>query len=134
MPTARLVAPDRKTGFCLGDRYEVQLQLGRAEPEPTYTGECGKGQRGLLRLLEGISVGYGDDYDAHLEGQSFDITGLDAGRYLLVHRVNADRVLRETDYSNNASSMSFELGWPNGKKSSPSIRVLRRCDNAATCS
>ena len=25
----KLVAPDQKTGFCLGDRYEVGLQLGR---------------------------------------------------------------------------------------------------------
>ena len=116
----KLVAPDRKTGFCLGDRYEIQLQLGRAEPEPTYTEECGKGQRGLLRLREGISVGYGDDYDAHLEGQSFDVTGL-AGRPLPAGAPRQrGRVLRETDYSNNASSMSFELGWPNGKKSPPS--------------
>ena len=130
----KLVAPDRKTGFCLGDRYEVGLPLGRAEPEPTFTQECGKGQRGLLRLQEGISVGYGDDYDAHLEGQSFDITGLPAGRYLLVHRVNQGRVLDELDYSNNASSMSFEIGWPNGKKNPPSISVLRRCPDAATCS
>ncbi len=129
-----LVAPDRKTGFCLGDRYEVQLQLGRAEPDPTYVGECGKGARGLLRLEEGISVGYGDDYDAHLEGQSFEITGLPAGRYLLVHRVNPGRVLRESDYSNNASSMSLELGWPEGEKRPPSIRVIQRCPDAATCS
>ena len=130
----KLVAPDRKTGFCLGDRYEVGLPLGRAEPQPTFTQECGKGQQGLLRLQEGISVGYGDDYDAHLEGQSFDITGLAAGRYLLVHRVNPERALEELDYSNNVSSMSFELGWPSGKKNPPRITVIRRCPDAATCS
>jgi hypothetical protein len=128
-----LVTPDHKTGFCLGDRYAVELQLGRAEPEPTFTGECGKGRRDLLRLREGIAVGYGDDYDAHLEGQSFDITGLTAGRYLLVHRVNPGRVLRESDYSNNASSMRFELGWPEGKQRPPSITVIRRCPDTATC-
>ena len=88
---------------------------------------------GLLRLREGISVGYGDDYDAHLEGQSFDVTGLPAGRYLLVHRVNSGRVLRESDYSNNASSMAFELAWPNGKTNPPRIDVIARCPDTATC-
>jgi len=132
-PDGTLVSPDHKTGFCLGDRYAVELQLGRAKPEPTFTSECGKGRRDLLRLKEGIAVGYGDDYDAHLEGQSFDITGLAPSRYLLVHRVNPVRVLRESDYSNNASSMLFELAWPEGKQSPPSITVIRRCPDAATC-
>lgn len=128
-----LVAPDRKTGFCLGDRYRVQLQLGRAKDEPTYTDECGKGRRNLLRLVEGISVGYGDDYAALLEGQHFDVTGLPAGRYLLVHRVNSTRVIRESDYSNNAASMTFELSWPGGPKEPPSVAVLARCPESATC-
>ena len=129
----KIVAPDRKTGFCLGDRYEVQLQLGRAEPEPVFTEECGRNRPGLIRLREGISVGYGDDYDAHLEGQAFDVTDLPAGRYLLVHRVNSGRVLQETDYSNNASSMAFGLSWPGGKDSPPRIDVIARCPDAATC-
>jgi hypothetical protein len=129
-----LIAPDRKTGFCLGDRYEVEAPLEHAKPRPTYTEECGRGRRNLLRLREGISVGYGDDYDAHLEGQDFDVTGLPAGRYLLVHRVNAARVLRESDYSNNASSMAFELSWPRGQKSPPRVTVIRRCPDSATCS
>jgi Lysyl oxidase len=128
-----LVTPDRKTGFCLGDRYEVQLQLGRAEPEPVYTEECGRNRPGLLRLREGISVGYGDDYAAHLEGQNFDVTDLPAGRYLLVHRVNSRRVLRESDYTNNASSMAFRLSWPNGTTNPPRIDVIARCPDAATC-
>ena len=129
----KIVRPDEKTGFCLGDRYEVGVRLSRAKPTPTYTQECGKGRRDLLRLREGISVGYGDDYDAHLEGQNFDITGLPAGRYLLVHRVNRGRRLLESDYSNNASSMAFELTWPRGEKAAPSLQVIRRCPDKATC-
>lgn len=130
----RLVAPDRKTGFCLGDRYEIQLELGRAAPDPVFTGECGRGRPDLLRLEEGISVGYGDDYAAYLEGQNFDVTGLPAGRYLLVHRVNSRRALRESDYSNNAASMAFELAWPGGTRRPPSVRILGRCPDSATCS
>lgn len=129
-----LVAPDRKTGFCLGDRYALQVDLARADPEPRYTQECGKGRRDLRRLVEGISVGYGDDYDPHLEGQNFDITGLPAGRYLLVHRVNSTRALRESDYSNNTSSMALALSWPNGTTNPPRATVIRRCPDSATCS
>ena len=42
--------PDRKTGFCLGDRYKFELELGRAEPEPIYTEECGRNQPGAAEL------------------------------------------------------------------------------------
>jgi Lysyl oxidase len=125
-----LVAPDRKTGFCLGDRYEIQLQLGRAESEPVYTDECGRNRPRLLRLREGISVGYGDDYPAVLEGQYLRLSGLPAGRYVLVHRVNAGRRLRELDHRNNAASLLLQLRWREG---APMVRVLRRCPDADTC-
>ena len=80
---------DNKTGFCLGDRYKTTLAVPRAELSGRFTDECGKNRPELLRLREGISVGWGDDYDPHLEGQEFDVTTLPAGRYVLVHRVNA---------------------------------------------
>ena len=46
-----------------------------------------------------------------LEGQSIDITGLPAGRYVLRHRVNVDRALRESDYGDNSAEVPFELTW-----------------------
>jgi hypothetical protein len=124
-----LVLPDRKTGFCLGNRYEIRPPLER---ENARFG-CGKNKPGALGVREGISVGYGDDYDAHLEGQEFEITGLSAGRYLLVHRVNSSRLLAEKDYGNNAASMALDLGWPRGTTKPPSIDVVARCPSTATC-
>jgi Lysyl oxidase len=97
---------------------------------PRYTGRCGLGAAGRLRLVEGISVGYGDDYPANLEGQSLPLSGLAAGRYLLVHRVNVRRRLRETDYGNNASSLLFRLRWRAGI---PRVRVLRGCPDSERC-
>ena len=71
---------DRKTGFCLGDRYRITG--GTALPgfgaHPPQSGRCGLRRPDLLEILEGISTGYGDNYFAHLEGQSIDITGLRA--------------------------------------------------------
>ena len=128
-----LVAPDQKTGFCLGDRYEILRPVDGSEAGPTFTDECGKGNRQLLQLTEGISVGYGDNYEPHLEGQNFDISRLPAGRYLLVHRVNTTRAIVESDYENNASSLAFRLAWPNGKRLPPSVDVIKRCPDTKTC-
>jgi hypothetical protein len=127
---------DRKTGFCLGDRYRVRdaADLPGFDPIPAQTDTCGLGQPDLLSLFEGISVGYGDDYQAHLEGQYIDITGLPAAQYVLVHRVNTNSRLVELDYTNNASSLRFALAWPRGKRHKPRLTVLRRCPETAVCS
>ena len=126
----RLVT-DRKTGFCLGDRYRVPGGDLPARPrEPVYTGRCGLGRTGLGTLTEGISVGYGDVYEPNLEGQSLRLAGLPAGRYILLHRVNVGRRLRETSYANNAASILVRLGRQGHR---PSVRVMRRCADAAHC-
>jgi Lysyl oxidase len=109
----KTVARDQKTGFCLGDRYDAarSVELPGEPSQPVWTQECGRGQPGRLLIREGISPGYGDDYVPRLEGQSIDITGLPAGSYLLRHRVNVERVLRESDYANNSAEVPFELSW-----------------------
>jgi Lysyl oxidase len=84
------VRRDRKTGFCLRDAYETR-PLGRP---PVWTSECARGRPHATAVRQGISPGFGDDYLPLKEGQSIDITGL-RGRFVLVHRTNPDRVLRE---------------------------------------
>lgn len=128
---ATLVA-DRKTGFCLGDRYEAKTvrRLPRRPRRPVYTSRCGLRATERLALTEGISVGYGDEYDANLEGQYLRLRGIEDGRYLLVHRVNVDRALRESSYRNNASSLLIRLRRRDGR---PSVRVLASCPNRARC-
>ena len=122
---------DRKTGFCLGDRYAVRGPPPPATPpRPAYTSRCGLGAPRLLGMREGISVGYGDDYPARLEGQYLPLTGLRAGRYVLVHRANPGRRLRERSYRNNAASLLLELSRRDGE---PTVRVLARCPRTARC-
>jgi hypothetical protein len=125
------VARDRKTGFCLGDRYAVSdRSLPARAPAPVYTSRCGLGQPALLGIGEGISVGYGDDYAANLEGQYLPLTGLKDGRYVLVHLVNAGRKLRELNYDNNAASALLQLRWRSGV---PHLTVLAKCPDSARC-
>jgi len=107
------VGRDQKTGFCLGDRYNASgsAVLPGEPDQPVWTQECGRGQPERLVIREGISPGFGDDYVPRLEGQSIDIADLPAGRYVLRHRVNVDRVLRESDYGNNSAEVPFDLSW-----------------------
>ena len=127
------VVRDQKTGFCLGDRYRVALTLPGRPPQPIYRDRCGKGSPGRLSMNEGISVGWGDNYQPHLEGQELELTSLPAGRYVLVHRVNTTRDIVESDYDDNVASMAIDLSWPRGPKLPPSIDVIARCPGAATC-
>jgi lysyl oxidase len=118
----RLVGRDRKTGFCLNDAYETRA-LNRT---PRWTGGCGRNRPRAQMLREGISPGFGDDYVPIREGQSIDVTGLSDGRYVLVHRANPDRVLRERSYANNVASVAIEL---RGDR----VTVVARCPDAGTC-
>lgn len=129
----RLALRAIKQGFCLGDRYDTDR--GRRRPgepaEPRWTHECGRGRPDLERLVQGISPGYGDDYAPYLEGQHFPLSRLSAGRYVLVHRVNADALLREATTQNNAASVLLELRRPAGR--APFVLVLARCPDSARC-
>src|SRR4051812_5869591 len=131
----KLFAPDQKTGFCLGDRFDTDTtsQLPGEPAQAYFTGYCGRTHTELLSLEEGISVGYGDVYFANLEGQFVDVTGVPAGQYYLVHRANADRKLVESDYSNDAASLLIELSWPDGTSAAPAVKVLRGCPSTDSC-
>ena len=127
----RALVTDRKSGFCLGDRYSVTGHELPARPgAPIFTSRCGLEHPALLGIREGISVGYGDDYQANLEGQWLALDGLSPGRYLLVHRVNVGRRLRERAYANNAASLRFRLRWRHG---GPVIDRLKTCPDSAHC-
>jgi hypothetical protein len=126
-----VLVQDQKTGFCLGDRYRVTTRaVPAASPQPVYSGRCGLSDPDLLQVRAGISVGYGDAYSAYLEGQDLPLDGLSDGRYVLVHRVNADRRLQEVSYANNAASVLLDLRWRSGK---PYLRVLALCPDTARC-
>lgn len=131
--TGTSVRHDRKTGFCLGDRYRLAAPPPGAPRSGRFSDRCGRGKPGLLSLRSGISVGWGDNYAPNLEGQEFDVTVMAPGRYVLVHRVNPDRQLLESAYGDNVASMAFELSWPRGRSASPGIDVVARCPARATC-
>jgi hypothetical protein len=128
--SANAAVRDRKSGFCLGDRYRADVRLANAPAAKVYTGRCGLSDRSLSGIEEGISVGYGDAYSAFLEYQDLPLDGLPDGRYLLVHHVNADGRLRELSYANNSSSVLLDLRW---RDEAPLLLILAQCPDSATC-
>jgi hypothetical protein len=127
----KVLVRDRKTGFCLGDRYQIDAPLPpTAPPGPVYVDNCGYDSPELQVVRAGISVGYGDDYAAFLEGQDLAIDGLPDGRYVLVHRVNVDGRLFELSEKNNAASVLLDLRWERG---TPKVRVIKSCADTDRC-
>lgn len=130
-----VVRRDRKTGFCLGDRYKVHgaMDLPGFQPFPLQSDNCGMRHPGLLGLFAGISTGWGDPYGAQLEGQYIDVTDLPSGLYVLTHRANPDRALVESSYGDDASSALLDISWPRGMRAKPRVRVLRKCRGSDEC-
>jgi len=118
---------DRKTGFCLGDRY---LAVAEGAASAVFETRCGLGRDDLRRIREGISVGWGDDYAPTLEGQHVALDGLRDGEYVLTHRADPERRLRESDEHNNAASVRVVLERRRGR---PRVTILERCPDSASC-
>ncbi|MET8853897.1 lysyl oxidase family protein [Amycolatopsis sp. NPDC004625] len=150
-PQGKTVVTDRKNGFCLGDRFPV-ADAGRLAHVPGDTGPdadlaetlrenmCRHHDPSALDVLEGISVGSGDDYKYTVDFQWLDITRVPAGTYDLVNTVNADRTLLETDYGNNSSAVAVSIAWPRGTAkpgqpvvAAPVVRFLRSCPGQPRC-
>jgi hypothetical protein len=129
---SRRLRRDRKQGFCLGDRYRLypDRRIPHQPRKPAYPGHCGLRQPELRSVLEGITVGWGDDYPANIEGQFIDVTGVAPGRYLLVHRIRAAG-LRETYPYNDVSCAPIELKAPAVAGGPPTLALTasdRPCD------
>jgi dipeptidyl aminopeptidase/acylaminoacyl peptidase len=130
----RLVVSDRKSGFCLTDRWGNAAQgfVGR-RPRPVFTDYCERSNTGALIVSQGTTVGYSDVYPAHFHGQNIDVTRVPAGVYVLVHRANPNLLIRELRYENNAASLRIRLSWPRGRSQEPAVRVLARCPATERC-
>ncbi|MEU0534347.1 lysyl oxidase family protein [Amycolatopsis tolypomycina] len=147
----KTVVTDRKNGFCLGDRFQVH-DVGRWPHVPGDTGTdaelaaklrdnmCRHHEPTALEVMEGISVGSGDDYKYTVDFQWLDITHVPNGTYDLVNTVNADRTLVETDYRNNSSAVALSIAWPQGVPgadgtipAAPIVRFLRSCPGQPRC-
>ena len=130
----RLVAADRKSGFCLADHWGHSAGPVPGRPhQGVFMSNCRQFDPDALSVEQGTSVGYTDRYPAYFHGQSLDVTNVPSGVYVLVHRTSPHMLLRELRYENNAASLRVHFSRPKGRGHRPSIRVLRTCPDSEWC-
>jgi Lysyl oxidase len=110
-----------KITFCLVDND--QTVLVKKGSSRTYF-DCN-------RELQGLSVGWSDDYHQSTPGQELDITGAPQGIYYLTHLADPDNQWRETDEFNNFAWVKFSL---QRQGANPKVIVLEQSTcSKATC-
>lgn len=128
------VRRDAKSGFCLLDRWGHALRRpGIVAGLPKFVGDCAAFQPEARRVDEGSSVGYTDRYPGFFHGQDIDITELEPGLYVLVHRANPERRIRELRYSNNAAAALIRISPVNIATGAPTASIVRRCPASDQC-
>lgn len=127
------VGDDRKSGFCLIDRYGRSSKKVANVGKPRFTGDCETGSPRALSVEEGSSPGYVDRYPAFFHGQDIDITDVPAGEYVLVHVANPERGIRERWYANSSASVQIRLSPPRGRERLPEVTVVRSCPETERC-
>jgi hypothetical protein len=128
------VVRDRKSGFCIGDRYGVAPgRVAGRTFRPVFRGLCNLYRPGASDVDAGTSVGFSDRYHSRLDGQNVDLTNVPPGRYVLVNRANPSAELHELRYENNAASVAIRIAWPRGRRNAPAVRVLATCPDSDRC-
>lgn len=105
----RVLRTSGKVSFCLVDGLRPRPDLPGSPDAPYFQvadelpGDCEEGTR------IGLSVGYGDVYEADLADQWVDVTGLRAGTYCVRARTDVRRAVPEVDDGNNDRSVRIRL-------------------------
>jgi hypothetical protein len=109
--SGRLLEPlvdNAKVGFCLMDIRDMASGKTHLESGLVGTPE-GPVYAGCREDVQGISVGWGDEYVSLLYEQDLDLSGIPGGRYALVITSNPDRQIEELDYRNNRAVVYLTL-------------------------
>jgi hypothetical protein len=97
----QLVASGDKLSYCLMETNVIDRDNPNFSRRRVHT-DCGQETQGIL-------PGWGDRYNAELDGQTIDITHLANGRYALLSTANPTGALLESDYTNNTGAVIIEL-------------------------
>lgn len=96
-----LVSSSDKLSYCVIDTDPIDQRHPAFVPRRRYGG-CGQ-------RLQGLSAGWGDTYQSHLDGQSIDISQVADGIYALVSRTNPEEIVVEANPYNNSAVVYIEI-------------------------
>ena len=91
-----------KTSFCVMDTTKVNGRLPGAPKREVYYA-CNQAKQGM-------SVGWGDAYGAHLAGQAIDLTGNPDGIYELTATFDPANRILETSDEDNSACVRLQIG------------------------
>ncbi len=94
-----------KTTFCIIDTTKIDTSLPGAPAQAVYT-TCSQ-------FIQGMSVGWGDTYGSHLDGQEIDFTDNPDGIYQLKIEVDPKKLLIESNENDNVSCALLNIKKPN---------------------
>jgi Lysyl oxidase len=116
-----LAVRSHKVGFCIAPTDPVDLVPPTAVWQPGFLGFGGQcGSPTALWVQEMMPTGWADTYFQSVAGQSFDITRVPNGTYYVEVVANPEKVLHETDTSNDVSLRKVILG---GRRGHRTVRV-----------
>lgn len=107
----------QKTTFCVMDTSKINGSLPGSPANAVYS-TCGD-------QIQGMSIGWGDTYGAHLPGQEIDFTDNPDGIYQLIIDVDPKSLLIEGSKGDNRSCVLLDIRKPS------SVTVL---DASGSCS
>jgi len=122
---AWVAATSAKLSYCLIDTDSIDPTNPAYEDRRRYLG-CG-------RTLQGLSPGWGDEYDSFLDGQSLDITSLPDGLFALTSSANPDGRLHELDYTNNTATVYLLIVGNSVEEVAPPEAAREPCRVAGWC-
>jgi hypothetical protein len=115
-----VVLPGTKVSFCILSTEAVDLLVPNAERDPELDTDqflaCAAEPGTALSLRQMLDVGFGDTYSNNVSGQSFDISEVPNGTYIIEIEANPDRTLDEFSTVNNISRRKLILGGEPGAR------------------
>lgn len=113
----RPVLTSDKIGFCFGSTDAIDLARPAARWNPPFaTDGCASGRPGARSVRMAVQVGWGDQYDQTLPGQTLDVTDLPNGRYGLEIAVDPRRRLVQASRANDRVVRPIVLGGRPGAR------------------
>ena len=100
-----------KVGFCFGSTDAIDLARPAARWNPPFaTDGCASGRPNARAVRMSVQVGWGDQYDQTLPGQTLDVTDLPNGSYGLEIVVDPRRRLVQASRANDRVVRPILLG------------------------
>ena len=121
-----------KVSFCLSDGISSFQVPGTSKSSRKLPGYTAAGQPDVgCGLAQGLHVGMADSYDSSIDGQWVDVTGVAAGNYFLVVKLDSQNVIEESNETNNEISVPVTLRSTKPSATNP-IRPDRYESNTPT--